>query len=155
QQGFLGNVYSKNSGPSAHVSPLYAGWLAGIYLLFGAATETGRFVQELLALTVASTGLALLPLVARKARLHPAAGWTAAVLLALSPVNLWIETSGSWEQPYAALLLLGLFLTFTGLHDDQWQSRRLVVLAGLLLGGAALLSPSLLPVAGLMLLAEF
>src|SRR5262249_13414177 len=139
REGALGNVFSDHSGKSAHVAPLYPAFLAVVYATFGSDTPAGRLVQELFALLATSVGIALLPLVARRAGLGVAAGAAAGVLLALLPFNLWVETSGSWEQPYAALALAGLFLAFVALHDDGWQSRRRVVGAGLLLGVTALL----------------
>ena len=38
--------------------------------------------------------------------------------MAVAPLNLWIETSGSWEQPYAALALVGLLLAEVGNLGD-------------------------------------
>src|SRR6059058_654042 len=64
--GFLGNVYSEHSVPSAHVPPLYAAFLAGVYCLFGSDNPGGRLAQELCAIVATSAGMALLPLAARK-----------------------------------------------------------------------------------------
>jgi hypothetical protein len=144
----LGNVYGDNSGPSAHVAPLYPLFLSVIYTGFGYEGPAARLAQEVAAILMSATGIALLPWLARRAGLHPGAGWAAAVALAVLPINLWIETSGSWEQPASALLLLALLITCLA-----WQGIRQAVLFGLLTGAAALLSPALLPAAGLMLLA--
>jgi hypothetical protein len=155
RDGSIANVYADGSGPSAHVAPLYPLFLGTIYRLFGLNTLAGRLVEEGCAIAVTLLGLALLPAVARRAGLSPGAGWAAAFLLAVLPVNLWVETSGSWEQPYAAVALLGLFLTFCRLHDEAWQRQTTIVAAGLLLGVTALLTPALLSAGGLMLLAEW
>ncbi len=92
---------------------------------------------------------------ARKARLPLAAGIVAAVLLAVLPVHLWIETSGSWEQPYAALALLGLLWCFISLHEARWQSWRAAALVGAFLGAAALLSASLVAAGACMFAASW
>jgi hypothetical protein len=155
RHGSLANVYSETSGPSAHVAPLYPLLLAGLYRVFGWDTVAAILAQEFCAVAVTTAGFMLLPTVARKARLSVAAGWAAAYGLALLPVNLWVETTGGWEQPYSALALLGLFLCFCRLQDEHWHRPRTVLLTGLLLGVIALLSPSLLPAGALMTLAEF
>src|SRR5436309_787777 len=63
--GFLGNVYADHTGPSAHVPPLYAAFLAGVYVLFGSDNPGGRLAQEVCAIVATSAGIALLPLAAR------------------------------------------------------------------------------------------
>jgi hypothetical protein len=154
QCGELGNIYAPDSGKSAHVAPLYAFLLSLMYSIFGVPNVGGRMAQRIAAVLITSLGIALLPMVSKRLRLHPWAGYVAAIILALSPVNLWIECSGCWEQPYAALALLGLVYAFAALHACQWQSLPLVIGTGLLVGLTALLSPSILPAAGLMLAAE-
>jgi hypothetical protein len=153
--GTLGDAYGEGTGPTAHCAPLYPGFLAGIYWLLGPDTVPARLAQEAAAILLTSFTIALLPLVGRRVGLHPAAGLCAAVLLALLPFNLWVETSGSWEQPACALVLVGLFLGFVDLHESRWQSRSALVWVAFLLGMAGLLSPSLLPAAGLMMAAEW
>lgn len=153
-KGFIGNVYSDSSGKSAHVGPLYAAFLAGIYIVFGWDTVAGRVFQELFAIVATMIGICLLPLIARKARLPAASGWAAGFCMAVLPVNLWIEASGAWEQPYGALALLGMFRAFCTLREEQWRNRRTIALTGVLFGAAALLSPSLLCAGALMFIAE-
>jgi hypothetical protein len=154
QEGFLGNVYGSDSGPSAHVAPVYATLLAGVYWLLGPDTMAGRLGQEILGILGTSAGIALLPLVAQKARLNSWAGWSAGILMALCPLNLWNETSGGWEQSYSTIALSGLLLGFIALHNSAWENHRLVLGLGILLGLAGLLSPSILPGGVLMVLAE-
>jgi|SRR5579884_438672 len=154
RHGTIADVYAEATGPTAHVAPLYPLFLGGVYRLFGWDTLAGRFVEEGCAIAATLLGLCLLPAAARRAGLAPAAGWAAAFGLAVLPVNLWVETSGSWEQPYAAVALLGLFLTFGRLHEETWRRTATAVRAGVLLGVTALLTPALLAAGGLMLLAE-
>lgn len=159
-QGEIANVYSSDSGPSAHVTPLYACFLAGLYSIFGLPDAGGWIAQVLAASLATAAGITLLPLLGQRLGFHPWAGWVAGVCLALSPVNLWVESWGGWEQPFAVLALLGLLFAFLSLHD-RWrrstdQSHAVLIAAtGLLIGVCALLSPAVLPAAGLMLLAEF
>jgi hypothetical protein len=152
REGSIGNVYSDRSGPSAHVAPLYPVFLAGIYRAFGWDTQLGRLVQECMAILATTAGIALLPAVARATRLTVPAGWTAAITLAVLPLNLWIESSGSWEQPYAAVLLLGAVIMFCRLDQQRWTVRNTAIACGTLTGLAALLSPAMLPGFALMAL---
>jgi len=154
-QGTLGNAFSDDSGPTAHSTPLYPAFLAAIYRVFGAHTQTGRLAQEIAGILLSSLGITLLPVLARRANLERGSGWAAALLLAVLPLNLWVETSGAWEQPAAALVLVAILFTVLSLHDRQWQSKPLVVLLGVLTGAAALLSPALLPAVAFLLAAEF
>jgi hypothetical protein len=153
--GVLGNVYAADSGPSAHVSPLYPLLLSLIYRLFGSDAWIGRLAQELLGVTISSLNIALVPAIAQRARLAAGAGWVAALVLSVLPVNLWVETSGAWEQPAAALLLLMILWTALVLHDRQWQAPGLVLLLGAWTGLAALLSPTLLPGVATLVAVEF
>jgi hypothetical protein len=155
RDGSIANIYSDHSGPSAHVVPLYPLLLGAVYWLFGWNTQTGRVVQELLSIAATTAGIAILPTVARATGLSVIAGWGAAVALAVLPLNLWIESSGSWEQPYAALLLLVSVILFCRLIDERWVKRDTVVACGIVMGIAALLSPAVLPGLGLMALVAF
>ncbi len=155
RDGTISRIYSDDTGKSAHVSPLYPLLLAGLYRVFGWNTIAGRVAQELCAIAATTAGVVLLLVVARAGRLSTAAGWTAAFAMAILPINLWVETSGSWEQPYSAVALLVMFLVFCRLRDDGWRDGWLLLLSGGLLGLVALLSPSLLPAGALMIAAEF
>jgi hypothetical protein len=153
--GVYGNTFGDDTGVSAHIAPLYAWVLGGIYRFFGCDTYAARMVQSLLCILVVSLTFALLPELSRRLGLSPGAGIVTALLLAVVPLNGCLETSGCWEQPHAAAVLVGLLWLFAALHDDGWQSWRLIVMGGVLLGIASLLSPVLLPAVGLILVAEF
>jgi hypothetical protein len=155
REGVLGNVFSDHSGPSAHVVPLYPCLLAGVHWCLGVKSLAAMVAQQLLAVTVTALVIAALPWLAWRCRLAIAAGVLAGLFLALSPLNLWVETSGSWEQPYAVAVMLLLLAALLRLHDSEWRDRRAVVFAGLLLGVSALLSPAILPFAALALCFEF
>ena len=155
REGSIGRIYSDQTGSSAHVSPLYPLLLGALYRVFGWNTIAGRWVQEICAIAATTVGFTLLPVVARKSGAFAAAGWTAAFTLAILPMNLWIETSGSWEQPYSALALSGLILLFCRLGDGGWKVTTILVLVGGYTGLVALLSPTLLPAVALMIAGEF
>jgi hypothetical protein len=153
-QGDIADTYGPGSGPSAHVAPLYAYLLAALYRIFGLPDTVGRWAQVTLAVSVSATCIALLPALGQRLRLRPGVGYAAALLAAISPLNLWIETSGSWEQPVAAMCLFGLLYSAVTLHDCGWNARGLVLGTGLLVGTAALLSPVLLPAVIIVLCSE-
>jgi hypothetical protein len=154
-KGAMADVYGPETGPSAHLAPLYPLLLGGIYRLFGFPGWGANLTQELLAAFTTATAIGLLPLVASRCRLRPTAGVAAGLAMALCPFNFWVETSGTWEQPFVALTLILVLLAFVALHECGWRSTRLAVLTGLLLGLAGLLNPNLLLVAGLMLAGEW
>jgi hypothetical protein len=155
REGTIGNIYSATSGVSAHVAPLYAYLLAGLYRLFGLQDFYGWAAQAICAVVASSAAIALLPALGRRLGLAPFSGYAAAGLAALLPVHLWVETSGSWEQPYAALALVALLFCFAALQEQHWQRPWLVAVTGVLVGTALLLSPIVLPVVGVMILGEF
>src|SRR5260370_27677099 len=72
--GELGNAFSDDSGPTAHVSPLYPAFLAAIYRVFGSHTPAGRLAQELASILISSLGITLLPVLARRANLQRGSG---------------------------------------------------------------------------------
>src|SRR5262245_41178120 len=80
REGTLGNVYGDDTGLSAHVAPVYAGFLALLYSLFGIGTPAARMAQELCATLATCAGIAMLPLVSRRLGLTRGAGFAAAVL---------------------------------------------------------------------------
>ncbi len=149
------NAFAEDTGPTAHVAPLYPVILAGLYQLCGTCeTPSGRLSQQFFTLAVALTGLLLLPAVARKLQLPVATGWAAAFLCAWLPHHQWTEVTGQHEQGLAVLVLLGLVWVFADLHQKRWQCRRATGTAALVLAVATLLSPNLLLAAALFYLSE-
>jgi hypothetical protein len=149
------DIYGKGTGESAHVAPLYPIMLGTIYRVAEWVGSTRWMGQFVLAVLGTSIGIALVPVLGRSAGLSSTSGLAAGMALAISPLNYWTETSGDWEQPFSCAVLIGLLMTFIGLHRRRWASWPLVITAGLLVGITALLSPSLLLAPGLMLLSEF
>ena len=154
RHGVLGNVFDEGFGPSAHLAPLLPIFLSLFHTVFGADTMWAYFSIQIVTTCVTATSIALLPIISDKLRLDSSAGLLAGILMALLPLNLWIETTGRWEQPYTALLLLIFVYLFIRIVDSAWDSLGMVVLLGFATGAAALLAPSLLPVPVLFLFAQ-
>ena len=155
EKGELGNVYCEPTGPTAHLSPLYALLLAAVYAIIGHDTFAALLAQSFLAIGAVAVGLACLPWLARRIGLSEAAGWLAAYVLAILPINYWYESFGDWEQPFAGLVLTAMLACFLALRESAWTRPWLVVGVGVLSGLAALLCPYLLPAVALMGFAEF
>jgi hypothetical protein len=150
----IADVYGPGTGDSAHVAPLYPIFLGYIYRFFGPTTINAKVCQQILAVMASSAAIGLLPFIAVRLGLGLWCGIMAGVALALSPMYLWVETAGGWEQPYAALSLQGILLVFISLHQRAWLSWQLAVAGGILVGTSCLLCASVLPVVVLLLLAE-
>jgi hypothetical protein len=154
-RGFA-EAFGPGTPPTAHLAPLYPLLLSGLYRLCGSyQTLSGRMTQQALSITLATLVLLLLPATVRKLGLSAAAGWTAALLAACLPANLWDEVTGHHDQVAGSLILLGLLWVLDDLRLSGWSGRGPVARAGLLLGMAALLCPNLLPVAGLFFAVEW
>ena len=109
RNGFLGNPYAIETGPTAHELPIYPVLLAGIYRLFG-ETPRGEGVKYLLTITLASLQYALLPALAQAVGLQPSIGVVAGLMGALLPVQFYMETAGNHESHLTGLVLLALSL---------------------------------------------
>jgi hypothetical protein len=154
RSGTIADIYSDTSGPSAHVAPLYPLFLGALYRVAGWNTVAGRVAQELCASAATGVGIVLLPSVSVAAGMAPVVGWIAAVLMAVLPLNLWVESSGSWEQPYTAIVLLLLVREICRLNAARWRSLSSALACGILVGLAGLLTPAVLPAIALMLLSQ-
>jgi hypothetical protein len=149
------DTFGPGTGPSAHVAPVYPLMLAGIYRLFGNyETASGLIVQRGLCIVLATLGILLLPVVARKLGLSMVAGWMAAFVAACLPANLPVEVTGRNETVLSTLALLGVIWCLADLRQRAWSGTRAVVRTGVLLGLVALASPNLLLGVALYFLAE-
>jgi hypothetical protein len=155
RHGDMANVFADDSGPSAHLAPLYPAFRGILFRTFGEFTLPTRGLQMALATACACATFGLLPLLALRLGLRPGAGLAAGLLLALWPFNLRMETFGTWEQTHTALMLFAVLFAVLHLHHDGWRSRTAIVGTGLLLGLAGLLNPSLLLTGGLLLAAAW
>jgi hypothetical protein len=135
-RGFSNPYGAFESGPTAHLPPLFPGILAALLLVCG---DTLAFAYAAVLLAVLTQALYCVLFIPLSAEIFQdrRPGIAAAVFSALVPT---IEPLPQWEAIYAAVGLQ-LFCLATA----RWA--RSGVLAGLLCGVLLLLNPALLPVA--------
>ncbi len=129
--GVYGNPYALPTGPTAHVSPGYTLILAAIFRLFGTGTFA-EIVKEMLSCAVTAFQCAVMPALVRAFSLDSRVGLLAALLSAVFPAKLLVQTEGDWEAPYTALALM-LLATLT---VSLWKRRDLTLSNSLLQGAA-------------------
>jgi hypothetical protein len=151
--GSFADPYLHPTGPTGHVAPAVPLLLGLVYAIFGIGWP-GELVERFLGALACSIQYALLPRVAVALRLPRLTGAIAGLLAALIPYKGFMETTDSpWEQPYAALALVLLFLhtvkAWQQPHPDHQapsvpsRDRKGAVLRGCLWGLATLISPML------------
>ena len=144
EQGYLGNPYGFQTGPSAHIAPGYA-TIVGMLIRAGGSQHLGFLLDRILTAIVAAGLVASLPVIARRLGLSRLAGLLASLAL-LIPFFTWLETSGDWEAPYtAASLAVALSVTWPSVSGGRLEPRAGVVV-GIVWGIVLLFAPSLLPV---------
>jgi len=131
-----------NTGPTAHMSPLYPLLLSVVYRWFGTGT-TGEIAQETLSCFLAALTWALIPLLAEICQFDRCVGVGAASAGAVLTINRWAETKGSSEAAMAGLACVLLVMC----HMRFWYARdfsvRAAISTGILSGLALLVSASL------------
>jgi hypothetical protein len=144
EQGYLGNPYGFQTGPSAHIAPGYASIVA-LLIRAGGSQHLGFLLDRILTAIIAAALVASLPVIARRLGLSRLAGLLASLALLL-PFFAWLETSGDWEAPYtAASLAVGLAVTWPSISGGRLEARA-GVMVGIVWGIVLLFSPALLPV---------
>lgn len=144
EQGYLGNPYGFQTGPSAHIAPGYA-TIVALFIRVAGSRHVGFLLDRILTAIVAALLVASLPAIARRLGLSRLAGLLASLALVI-PFFAWLETSGDWEAPYTAIALAaGLCAAWPSLSRGRLDVRSGVIV-GLVWGFALLFSPSLLPV---------
>ncbi len=152
--GTIANVFSPHSGPTAHVAPVFPMINAAIYRTLGVESAWRLRLPAIAAALATALAIALLPLLAEKARLAPLSGYLASFLASVTLLHPFVEASGVWETPYTFLLFIAFALTLIRARERDWQSPLLTVFLGVLLGIAALLSPVVLPAFAIALCGE-
>ncbi len=149
REGRMADVFAPGSGPSAHVAPLYAFYLAGLDRIAGLEVGRFRFVHGISAMLATALFAAFLPSLARRAGLSPGTGLGAACLLALSPFGLWMEIRGDWETAWLPSALAAILWALMAIQDRGWAGLGRPAATGVLFGLGGLLSPVVL-LAGLV-----
>jgi hypothetical protein len=144
KEGTIANIYSADSGVSAHVAPLYPGFLSVLYRLSGSDLARFRWAEGISAIVSTALCAALMPTLASRARLSKGVGKGAALLMLLSPLGMGIEIRGDWEATFVPLALMAALWFLMALQDSSWRDRRLAAVGGLVVGLGALLSPVVL-----------
>jgi hypothetical protein len=154
EQGRFADAFVDGSGDTAYLSPVYSVLLGSIYRIVGNDAYLRSIGRTFLGVFMSCLGIALIPSLAEMLRFSRLVGLVSGILLAVTPVFFWLEIIGDWEQSTNAVALIVVFMTFIRLHDCQWTSWRLVAVAGVLVGLAVLLSPSIAPAFALLILVE-
>lgn len=141
-RGFSSPLY-EDTGPTAWMTPVYPGIVAGIFKVFGVYTKASALV--LLSLNALTSALNVIPIFffALRSFGERTARWSAWTW-AFFPYGIYFPAERIWETWLATLLLSILFLLALELEDSKpawfW------ILYGLLWGVEALTSPSTLSV---------
>lgn len=143
EKGYLGDPFSRPTGPTAHVSPVYPAVVAAVQSVTHDEPRTVTILSIIGAIVSACNVAMLLPL-ARRMRLPRGAGVIAA-LVWVAPFFAWIELSGEHETTLTtAAVLATLFVVFGMLSRAELAARDGAML-GAVTGLAAHCSPLLLP----------
>jgi 4-amino-4-deoxy-L-arabinose transferase-like glycosyltransferase len=139
-KGFSNPLFGE-TGPTAWMTPVYPGIVAGVFKVFGVYTKTSALV--LLSLNALTSALNVIPifLFARRSFGEPVAGW-AAWIWAFFPYGIYFPVERIWETWLATLLLSILF--WMALELEHGKPIWIWILYGLVWGVEALTSPSVL-----------
>jgi hypothetical protein len=136
------NAFGANTGPTAHVSPLYPLLLSLVYRVFGPG-QVGAFVQQIIGCGLTSAAYAMLPAVASALELPPVIGVTAGFAAALLPINFWSER-GTGNNSSAAILIAVILVYSSRLWSNQRFTAVSAIWAGCIVGIGLLAEPVVL-----------
>ena len=146
--GLFGNPYeTASTGATAHLAPIYPYVVAILLRLLGSGSSFDWAVHVLTA-AVASAQFAILPAIAGAWFGDRRIGVTPALLGAILPFRLWLETSGGHDAVYVGLALALLFWGAARLASPGLPSMWFFAWYGVSWGVATLVSPVVLPVLG-------
>lgn len=143
--GRYADAYGPQVGPTAHCAPLYPLLLSVLIRLFGTGS-LGGFAMSVAGSVAASLAFAMLPAVAVANSIGLASGLLAGIAGALLPINYWTQTSGAFDAPYTAMLLVALCLLLGRTWTNATFTRTEGVAFGLTAGVGCLSNPVLIPV---------
>lgn len=144
EQGYLGNPYGFQTGPSGHIAPGYA-TVMGLLIRLGGSQHVGFLLSRIASVIVAAILVGSLPAIAQRLGLSRLGGLLASLVLVV-PFFAWLETSGDWEAPWTALSLAAcLWASWPSLSGGRLTART-GAMVGAAWGVALLFSPSIAPV---------
>jgi hypothetical protein len=139
--------YNLNGVPTAHCTPVFPLYLAGLMSIFGTGL-LAQIVKITLTCAVSALRCGLVPLFALDAGLHPRIAALAGGMSVLYIGALETDISGGLDGPFVALALLILVWAVLRMwRDGSWQTRTPWWFFAFC-GFCALLNPNLLPVLG-------
>lgn len=141
-KGFSNPLFSE-TGPTAWMTPVYPGIVAGVFTIFGVYTKTSAFV--LLSFNALTSALTAVPIFffALRSFGERTARWSA-WMWAFFPYGIYFPVERIWETWLATLLLCILF--WLALELEAGKPVWVWILYGFLWGLEALTSPSTLSV---------
>ena len=134
-----------NTGPTAHMSPLYPLILSIVYRYYHSDTER-QIGQEVLSSFLGAMTWALIPLLGEVCRLERRIGIAAALAGTLC-INRWAETKGWFETALAGLMCIVVVIFFMKCWYSRDFSARYALVVGGMSGLAILASGSLAVIA--------
>ena len=144
--------YNLNGVPTAHCTPVFPLYLAGIFSIFGTGL-LAQVVKVTLSCAVSALRCGLVPLFAIDAGLDPRIGALAGGISVLYIGALETDISGGLDGPFVAIALLILVWAILRIwRNGSWQTRTPWWFFAFC-GFCALLNPNLLPVMGGFVLA--
>ncbi|MGD0693297.1 MAG: hypothetical protein ABSB82_00420 [Terriglobia bacterium] len=150
--GEYGNPYTLHTGATAHSTPVYPLFLAGLFALFGTGVLT-EIVRTTITCAISALRCALVPLFALDAGLDPRTAALAAGLSVFYIPALETEVRGTTDGAWLALVLIAVIWASLRIwRSRSWQSRTSWWFFALC-GFAALLDSSILPLIGGLLMA--
>ena len=144
--------YNLYGVPTAHCTPVFPLYLAGLFSIFGTGL-LAQIVKVTLTCAVSALRCGLVPLFAIDAGFDPRIGALAGGMSVLYIGALDTDISGGVDGPFVAIALLILvWATLRIWRDGSWKARTLWWFIAFC-GFCALLNPNLLPVIGGFVLA--
>jgi hypothetical protein len=143
--GRYADAYGPGVGPTAHTAPLHPLMLSVLFRIFGTGPGGVR-AMSVLASVESSLAFALLPVLSIASGLGLRCGALAGVGGAITPVNFWNQTNGSFEAPLTAVFLVMLCILFCRVWEARSLTLRESILFGIVAGAACLTSPAIIPV---------
>lgn len=143
--GKYADAYGPGVGPTAHSAPLHPLLLSVAFRIFGTGAH-GELAMSVLGSIAASVAFALLPALAVASGFGLFSGALAGVAGALLPINFWCQTSGAFDAPFTAAMLVLLSLLLCRIWAVASFRTHEAVVFGLAAGVGCLLNPVLIPV---------
>jgi hypothetical protein len=141
EHGQFANPFrASQTGPSAHLAPVFPGLLAGLMMIFG-NQSAGLYGIQLAAVLILSLQLSLYPLFSRLLGMGSLTGFIAAAAWILGKPELIY----GWEAFYASLVLAAACCLYRRQLDLKGPNGSTWVL-GCVMGLLTLMLPSVLPV---------